>query len=145
MKIQISFVAACVLSALSVSVSATTVCDSRTGKCGAYGDLVKTNRDLAFMTPYKPPVSPFAASQAAMAAQVAKQSTASGASCAGYWQGGRCVLNGLVATVNGSPVNVMNQPQPAWSGGVKKQVCTLVYKYKNGRVVGNASSVCKFI
>ena len=144
MKINKSFFASCFLTALSVSAFATTVCDSRTGQCGAYSSLVKSNRDLAFMTPYKPLVSAAAANQAAMAAQVAKQATSSGASCAGYWQGGRCVLNGLVATVNGSPVNVMNQPTPAWSGGVKKQVCTVVYKYQDGRVIGNAGGVCTF-
>lgn len=75
---------------------------------------------------------------------VSQQNNASGASCAGYWQSGRCVPNGLVAFNGGSPVNVMNKPTPVNAGGGKKQVCTLVYKYVGGRVVGNSQTVCTF-
>lgn len=77
-----------------------------------------------------------------IAAKVASQVTSSGSSCNGYWQSGRCVLNGNVAFSGGSPVNVMNQPTSTWAGAGKRQTCTLVYKYVGGRVVGNPQSVC---
>jgi hypothetical protein len=54
------------------------------------------------------------------------------------------VPNGLVAFNGGSPVNVMNQPIARNAGGGKKQVCTLVYTYRAGRVVGSPQSVCTF-
>lgn len=75
---------------------------------------------------------------------VQRQATASGASCQGYWQNGRCVLNGLVAFSGGNPVNVMNQSPARNAGSGKKQVCTLVYTYRAGRVVGSPQSVCTF-
>jgi colicin import membrane protein len=82
------------------------------------------------------------ADRAKLANQVASQVTSSGASCNGYWQGGRCVNNGQVAYSGGSPVNVMNQPTSTWAGAGKRQTCTLVYTYKAGRVVGSPRSVC---
>jgi hypothetical protein len=84
------------------------------------------------------------AARQALQTQVAKQVTSSGSTCNGYWQNGRCVLNGQVAFNGGSPVNVMNQPQSKWSGGGVRQTCTLVYTYKAGRVVGSPQSVCTF-
>lgn len=144
MKHFATLLAAFVLTTLTLTASAETYCNSRTGKCGAYSAVVKSPTDIGFLSVQKPVVSAAAANQAALAAQVAKQTTASGASCAGYWQSGRCVPNGLVAFNGGSPVNVMNQPKPVNAGGGKKQVCTLVYKYVGGRVVGNAQSVCTF-
>ncbi len=80
--------------------------------------------------------------RAKLANQVASQVTASGASCNGYWQNGRCVNNGQVAYSGGSPVNVMNQPSSSWAGAGKRQTCTLVYTYRGGRVVGSPKSVC---
>jgi phage N-6-adenine-methyltransferase len=82
------------------------------------------------------------ADRAKLANQVASQVTSSGASCNGYWQGGRCVNNGQVAYSGGSPVNVMNQPTSTWAGAGKRQTCTLVYTYRAGRVVGSPQSVC---
>lgn len=85
-----------------------------------------------------------AADRAKLANQVASQVTSSGASCNGYWQSGRCVLNGQVAFSGGSPVNVNNQPPSTWAGAGKRQTCTLVYTYRAGRVVGGPQSVCTF-
>jgi len=82
------------------------------------------------------------ADRAKLANQVASQVTSSGASCNGYWQGGRCVNNGPVAYSGGSPVNVMNQPTSTWAGPGKRQTCTLVYNHVGGRAVGNPQSVC---
>lgn len=84
------------------------------------------------------------AAREALANKVANQVTSSGASCNGYWQSGRCVNNGQVAYSGGSPVNVMNQPGSTWAGAGKRQVCTLVYTYRAGRVVGSPQSVCTF-
>jgi hypothetical protein len=87
-------------------------------------------------------ITPPAPARSTPAQAVAVQSASSGSSCAGYWQGGRCVPNGYVAFNGGSPVNTMNQSKPVNVGGGVKQTCTLVYKYVGGRVVGNAQSVC---
>ena len=129
-------IAAALFLGMQITSANAAVCTIKAGQT----ICASTPTSLQAITGQKPTVpAPTTPAQA-----VSQQLNASGASCAGYWQSGRCVPNGLVAFNGGSPVNVMNQPKPVNAGAGKKQVCTLVYKYVGGRVVGSAQSVWTF-